>query len=197
MRIVLLILISFLIASLAEASDACPAPAPPPADVGSDGTAWLIVRDDVRSCLVAVTEDGDNVVVARWPRAGGTAPVAVAAMFDGRAALVRPSGGRWRLSVRDLNGVEAPLAVWLPSPPDALLAHPTLPLVAVRMIRPDGHARAWLVDVERGAVVAMGSVSARDLMTFPSDAGVLRVGAELLASPGRSSASEANDAPFN
>ncbi len=197
MRIVLLILLSFLIVSLAEASDACPPPAPPPADVGSDGTAWLIVRDDVRSCLVAVTEDGDNVVVARWPRAGSTAPVAVAAVFDGRAALVRPSGARWRLSIRDLNGVEVPLSVWLPSPPDAVLAHPTLPLVAVRMIRPEGHARAWLVDVDRGSVVAMGSVSARDLMTFPSDAGVLRVGDELLASPGRSNLFEASDAPFN
>ena len=173
----------------AVAGDPCPPPAPPPDTLGSDGTAWVVVRDDVRACLIAVDEDGESSVVTRWSLRGERAPVAMAALADGRAVLVRPDGRRWRLSVWDRRGIETPVAIWLPAEPDLLLAHPDRNLLAIRMPRPNPpaerhEARVWLVDIDARAVAALGSAALDTVPVFDTDAAVLRIGERELVAPG-------------
>jgi hypothetical protein len=180
------------------AASPCPPPRPPAEAIGGDGTAWVIVRDEVRACLVAVDEDGAASLVTRWSLRGDGAPVALAALADGRAVLARPERHRWRLSTWDPRGVETPLPIWLPSPPDVMLAHPYRALVGIRMSRcatcdPPARppARAWLVDIDAGSVAAIGSVPPDAHMRFPSDAAVLSVGSAFLVAAGVAAPSDA------
>ena len=184
----------------ATAALPCPPAAPPAGAIGGDGTAWVIARDEVRACLIAVDEDGETSLVTRWSLRGQQAPVALAALADGRAVLVRPEGQRWRLSTWDRRGIETALPIWVPAAPDIVIAHPERALIALRMPRPDigtrrQHARIWLVDVDAGAVAALGSVDPDATPAFQSDATVLRVGDIDLVAPGAVTGSH-DEAPY-
>lgn len=144
-----------LLLSSALAAPCAEADAPPlDRDVAPDGSTWLLVAGEGQVCWWAVDDNGDGTVLARWGAAAARRPVAIEALADGRALLVMAGPSDWRLAVRSTTGVRTDLGIDLPAPPDRLLGHPDLPLVAVRMHRDARTDVVWVVDVLRGEVCA-------------------------------------------
>lgn len=163
-----------VLALFALALATCPLPgaaAPRAHDVAADGSAWLLLAGPDGTCWWEVDDAGDERVIAQWAAGGATRAVALAALPDGRAALVIEDAAGWRLVVRDRHGRQERLPVALPGPPDRVAAHPGRPLLAVRTLPDRGVARVLLVDLDAARVIASVAVSAsRDGLHFaPGD----------------------------
>lgn len=158
----------------AVAFSACPLPGAAVVranDVAVDGSAWLLLAGPSGTCWWEVDDAGDEHVLARWETGSASRAVALAALADGRAALVLEDAQGWRLAIRDRTGRQDTLSVTLSGPPARLVAHPDLPLLAVRTLPDRGTARVLLVDLAEARVVASVAVHAgRDGLHFaPGD----------------------------
>ncbi len=148
----------FLAVSLAFAAASCPDAADPSAlgdaDVGPDGAAHVLVYDSEVACWWIVDEVGDARVAGRF-EGSSHRPMRVEALEDGRALFVMDD---LTVQVRAENGAQTTLPMFLPSFPDRTLAHPTAPVVAFEFAIDADYSMIWLVDVNRGAIVASASV---------------------------------------
>jgi hypothetical protein len=146
------------LASLAFASVCPPPDEGSPVSLAPDGDAYALAADATQVCWWILDDRGDARLGARWDRARRY-PVALVALADDRVALVLRSPEGWSLGVRGEGIAERRLALDTDRPPDRLLAHPDLALVALAWTRGDA-ARITLVDVDALKVVATASVPA-------------------------------------
>jgi hypothetical protein len=141
----------FVLASFAFATT-CPVPdasAPVgPVTLSADGAAHVLTHDAAQACWWIVDDRGDPRLGAHWERAWRD-PLMLAALFDGRVAVIFREAGKLALAVRDARGSERHYGLLFAEAPQHLLAHATLPVVA--LVWPDGSAR--VVDVESGRVL--------------------------------------------
>lgn len=148
---------------LSVLASAAPCPKPEAAavrgwDVAPNGDAWTLATAAGTTCWWSIDDDGDARVVATWRADAERRPVALAALADGRAALILEDASGWRLAVRHPAGGSQNLAVRLEEPPARLVAHPSLPLVGVVSVADRGIVRVLLVDVMEERVVASATV---------------------------------------
>jgi hypothetical protein len=176
---------------LSLAAFAAPCPSGPvhplDLDIGPDGSANLLVPEATETCWWVVDDGGDAMLTDRWP-AGGRRPVAIEALADGRVALLMDDG---RITVRDREGAARTLLSTRDRPPEVVLAHPDLPLLALQFDRGGDTARVWLVDADDGRVLASVAVPRAGLgLSFrPSEVGVrLEGSSHLLVVPGGTAA---------
>ncbi|MFZ5478353.1 MAG: hypothetical protein ACOZNI_16415 [Myxococcota bacterium] len=160
----------FLSVLSALAADLCPRVdvAVPDYDLAPDGSTWLLVSDDRVVCWWVVDDNGDERVAAKWSRFGSRWPVAIEALGDGSALLaMSEEDGGWHLLLISPEGERRVLPAMLPGRPSRMLAHPELPLVAMRVPLDATRVRVVLVDVAAGRSLASVTVSPeRQRMSF-------------------------------
>ena len=138
----------------------CAAPTVRSYDLAPDGSTWLLSADAESICWWIVDDNGDDRVAAHWSAVGTRRPVAIEALADGRALLVVEDATGWQLMVRGVSGDQDLLPIRLSAPPDRIVAHPLLPLAAIRSPEAAGDVRVVLVDLDLGRVVATVTVTA-------------------------------------
>lgn len=140
-----------LLLSSALAAPICPRPDSTSAvvdlSVADDGAAYVLTSDGVQTCWWIVDDREETRVAARWQVADG-APIAVEAMADGRALFAMADG---RLNLRSPDGARHNLRVEPGGRVSRMIAHPTLPIVA--LVVGEGGLMARVIDVDHEIVV--------------------------------------------